>query len=106
MATGRMFPEPGRYGLSSAQIASKVTTTIVVAEPISIACERFSSAESAKKHEDEDDRGAQQRTTQTVVGVIPAAPWMRSCRACSRSDVWSSHFANAASCSGVDVLAE
>ena len=49
MATGRMFPRPGRYGLSSAQIASKVTTTIVVAEPISIACERFSSAESAKK---------------------------------------------------------
>ena len=30
-------------------------------------------------------------TIQTEVGMMPAAPWMRSRRAASRSEVWSSH---------------
>ena len=42
------------------------------------------------------------RTIQIVVGVMPAAPWTRSRRASSRSEVWSSHFANAVSCTVPD----
>ena len=48
MATGWMLETPLRYGLSSAMIASSVATITVVAEPISIACERAISALSAK----------------------------------------------------------
>ena len=30
-------------------------------------------------------------TNHSGVGITPTAPWMRSTRACSRSDDWSSH---------------
>ena len=40
--------DPGRYGLSSAWMASGVATITVVAEPISMAWERAGSALSAK----------------------------------------------------------
>ena len=32
------------------------------------------------------------RAIHSGVGISPAAPWMRSWRASSRADVWSSHF--------------
>ena len=31
------------------------------------------------------------RTIHSGVGITPTAPWIRSLRACSRWDVWSSH---------------
>ena len=31
------------------------------------------------------------RAIHSGVGIIPAAPWMRSWRASSRAEVWSSH---------------
>ena len=37
---------------------------------------------------------------QSGTGISPAAPWMRSWRAASRSEVWSSHLPYAASCWG------
>ncbi len=36
-------------------------------------------------------------TIHNGIGITPAAPWMRSWRASSRSEVWSSHFPKAAS---------
>ena len=40
-------------------------------------------------------------TTQSGVGMTPTAPWIRSCRAASRSEVWSSHLPYAASSAAV-----
>ena len=69
---------------------------MVVAEPTSIAWERFISVGSAKNNRKAKTMAApSRRTIQIVVGVMPAAPWTRSRRASSRSEVWSSHFANA-----------
>ena len=31
------------------------------------------------------------RAIHSGAGITPAAPWMRSWRACSRSEVWSNH---------------
>ena len=73
-------------------MASSVATSTVVAEPISIAWERASSALSAKNSMYANTTPAvRKRTIQIEAGMIPVAPWMRSRRAASRSEVWSSH---------------
>ena len=73
-------------------MASSVATSTVVAEPISIAWERASSALSAKNSMYANTTApVRNRTIQIEVGMMPAAPWIRSRRASSRSEVWSSH---------------
>ena len=73
-------------------MARSVTTSTVVAEPISIACEMARSPLSAKKSMYAKTTAATRKSTiQTEVGMIPDPPWIRSRRASSRSDVWSSH---------------
>ena len=75
IATGLTLPRPGRYGLSSAKIASSVTETTAVAEPTSIAWERFISAGSAKNSmKQKMIAAARSRTIQSVTGMTPAAP--------------------------------
>ena len=67
---------------------------------MSIACVMGPSALSAKNSMKRKMTAALRRSTsQRESGTTFAAPWMRSRRASSRSDVWSSHFEYAA-CSG------
>ena len=76
-------------------MASSVATTTVVADAMSIACERASSARSAKKSMTKTTPAIRSSTVQIESGTMPAAPWMRSRRASSRSEVWSSHLSYA-----------
>ena len=56
-------------------MANTVTTTTVAAEPMSIACDRFISALSAKKSMYAKTTPAvSRRTIHNDVGVMPAAP--------------------------------
>jgi hypothetical protein len=69
-----------------------VVTTTAVADLTSMAWETALSARSAKKSMNAKMTAAvRKRTTQIECGMMPAAPWIRSRRASSRSDVWSSH---------------
>jgi hypothetical protein len=72
---GPILPTPGRYGLLTALIASSVTTTTVVAEPISIACDVLGSPLSAKNSMNAKTVPAVRKsTTQSEKGMTPDAP--------------------------------
>ena len=49
------------------------------------------AAVGEEQHEHEDQRRVKNSTIHSGVGITPTAPWMRSLRAASRVDVWSSH---------------
>jgi hypothetical protein len=75
IAAGRILPTPGRYGLFKALIASSVTTTTVVAEPMSIACDPLGSPLSAKNSMNAKTVPAVRKsTTKSENGMTPDAP--------------------------------
>ena len=97
IATGLIWPRPALYGWLSALIAASVSTITVVAEPMSIAWEPTPSPLSAKNSMKVKTTPAiRKRTSQIEVGMMPSAPWSRSRRPASRSEVWSSHLLYAA----------
>ena len=62
-------------------------------DPINTACVAAPSPLSAKNSMNTKTTPEMRTsTTHSGVGMTPAAPWIRSIRAASRSDVWSSHF--------------
>ena len=97
IAAGRSCPSPGLYGPSRAKMTSSVTVTTAATDPMSMACVTAPSARSAKNSmKTKMITALTMRTTQSESGITFAAPWMRSRRASSRSEVWSSHFEYAA----------
>ena len=61
-------------------------------EPINMPCTIARSPLSAKNSMYAKITPAMKKSTiQSWVGITPTAPWMRSSRASSRADVWSSH---------------
>ena len=79
-------------GAVEERIRSSIETTTVVTDPISTACVTAPSPLSAKKSmKTKTTTEMKSSTTHSGDGITPTAPWIRSIRAASRSDVWSSH---------------
>ena len=73
---------------SSTSIVTSTETTV----PISRPCTTARSPESAKNSMyTKITKAVKNSTTHSGVGMTPTAPWTRSLRASSRSEVWSSH---------------
>ena len=65
----------------------------VATDPINTACVTAPSPRSAKNSmKTKITTEMKSSTTHSGVGITPTAPWIRSIRAASRSEVWSSHF--------------
>ena len=93
IATGRTPPTPLWKGLSRNVIKSSIETTTVVTEPINTPCVTAPSPESAKNSMNTKTTTEMRSSTiHSGSGITPTAPWIRSIRAASRSDVWSIHF--------------
>ena len=101
IATGSRPPTPSWNGASRNWRSRSDALTTATTEPMRTAWTIAISLGSAKKSMNTKiTLAAKNNTIHSGTGMTPTAPWTRSFRAASRSDVWSSHLPYAASSVG------